>query len=46
MSLVVSCEANDVNPEQYLADVLLRVQDHPAAKIDDLLPTNWTPVAA
>jgi transposase len=46
MSLVVSCEANGVNPQQYLADVLLRVQDHPAARIDDLLPTNWAPLAA
>lgn len=43
MSLVVSCEANDVNPQRYLADVLLRVQDHPAADIDALLPTNWAP---
>lgn len=45
MSLVVSCEANDINPQQYLADILLRVQDHPAAKIEDLLPTNWAPRA-
>ena len=27
----------------YLADVLLRVQTHPASRIDELLPHNWTP---
>ena len=37
------CEANDVNPVAYLADVLIRVQSHPASRIDELLPHNWTP---
>jgi len=32
-----------VNPVDYLADVLLRVQTHPASRIDELLPHNWTP---
>ena len=40
-SLVATCEANGVNPLDYLSDVLLRVQDHPAAEIDDLLPHRW-----
>jgi transposase len=38
-SLVATCEAKGVNPLDYLSDVLLRVRDHPAAEIDDLLPT-------
>ena len=42
-SLVGSCEANEVNPEAYLADVLLRVQTHPASRIEELLPHLWTP---
>jgi transposase len=42
-SLVATCEANGVNPVAYLADILLRVQTHPAARIDELLPHNWTP---
>jgi transposase len=42
-SLIATCEANDVNPVDYLADVLLRVQTHPASRIDELLPHNWTP---
>ncbi len=44
-SLVATCEANGVNPEAYLADVLLRVQSHPAARIDELLPDRWMPPA-
>ena len=40
-SLVSTCEANGVNPQSYLSDVLIRVQTHPASQIDDLLPQNW-----
>ena len=40
-TLVATCEANDVNPVAYLEDVLIRIQTHPAAQIDELLPTNW-----
>jgi transposase len=35
-------EVNGVNPVEYLADVLLRVQTHPASRIDDLLPRRWS----
>jgi transposase len=42
-SLIATCEANGVNPVDYLADVLIRVQTHPAARIDELLPHNWSP---
>jgi transposase len=45
-SLVASCEANGLNPEEYLADVLLRVQTHPAGRIDELLPHRWMSVSA
>ena len=31
-----------VNPYEYIKDLLLRVQTHPAADIDDLLPSNDT----
>ncbi|WP_223642240.1 IS66 family transposase [Corallococcus sp. EGB] len=40
-ALVATCEANQVNPEAYLADVLLRVQTHPNARIGELLPHEW-----
>jgi transposase len=45
-SLVATCEANGINPHAYLADVLLRVQTHPASGIDELLPDRWAPFAA
>lgn len=40
-SLISSCELNDVNPVEYLTDVLIRVQTHPASQIRDLLPNRW-----
>jgi transposase len=42
-SLIATCEVNGVNPVEYIADVLMRVQSHPASRIDELLPHNWTP---
>jgi hypothetical protein len=42
-SLIATCEANEVNPVAYLADVLIRVQTHPASRIDELLPNRWAP---
>jgi transposase len=40
-SLVATCEANGINPTEYLADVLIRVHEHPNSRIDELLPQNW-----
>jgi len=40
-ALVATCEANGINPEEYLADVLLRVQTHPNSRLDELLPHEW-----
>jgi transposase len=42
-SLVATCEANEVDPIEYLRDVLLRVDTHPASRIDELLPHLWQP---
>jgi transposase len=42
-SLIATCEANGVNPVEYLADVLIRVQTQPAKQLDELLPHRWTP---
>ena len=30
-----------MNAQDYLADVLLRVQTHPQSRIHELLPKNW-----
>jgi transposase len=42
-SLVRTAEAHGVNPLAYLEDVLMRVQTHPAKRIDELLPHRWKP---
>jgi hypothetical protein len=45
-SLIVTAKMNDVDPQAWLADVLARIADHPAQKLDELLPWNWTPLNA
>ena len=40
-SIVATCRLQGVNPYEYIKDVLIRVQTHPASKIDQLLPENW-----
>jgi len=40
-SLVATCEARGINPFEYLADVLPRVQDQPSNAVDELLPGPW-----
>jgi len=42
-TVIGTCEANGVNPLLYLTDILPRVQDHPASRLDELLPHNWKP---
>ena len=32
---------NGIDPLSYLADVLARLPDHPARRIDDLMPWDW-----
>ncbi len=40
-SLIVTAKMNEVDPQAWLADVLARIADHPANRIDDLMPWNW-----
>lgn len=40
-SLLAMCERHDVNPEVYLADVLLRIQDQSKDELAELLPHRW-----
>ena len=42
-SLIVTAKMNDVDPQAWLADVLARIAEHPARRIDELLPWNWRP---
>ena len=45
-SLIVTAKMNDVDPQAWLADVLARIAEHPAHRIDELLPWNWRPLQA
>ena len=40
-SVIATCALHGVNPQQYLADILIRVQHHPFTQLDDLLPHRW-----
>ena len=40
-SLIATCQLHGVNPEEYIADVLIRVQTHPQQRIAELLPQRW-----
>ncbi len=40
-SLLVTCRLHEVNPYTYLVDVLQRVGQHPASRVDELTPKAW-----
>jgi transposase len=41
-SIITTCKLNNINPEEYLPDVLMKVSIRPAdADVTDLLPVNW-----
>ena len=42
-SLIVTAKMNWVDPQAWLADILARIAAHPAHRLDELLPWNWTP---
>ena len=41
-TLITTAKLNDVDPLAWLSDVLARVAEHPASRLDDLLPWNWS----
>ena len=40
--LIVTAKLNHVDPQTWLADVLARIAEHPASRLDELLPWHWT----
>lgn len=40
-SFLGSCKLNEVNPTEWLNDVLTRLPDHKANRLDELLPHKW-----
>ena len=45
-SLIVTAKMNNVDPQAWLADVLARIAEHPANRLDELLSWNWRPQEA
>jgi IS66 C-terminal element len=45
-SLIATCRMNDVDPEAWLRDVLARIAGHPASRLAELLPWNWSKAQA
>jgi transposase len=39
--LIVTAKLNNVDPQAWLADILARMAEHSASKLDELLPWNW-----
>ena len=44
-SLIATCERHQVNPFEYLRDVLTRIAAHPSHRLGELLPDRWHPLA-
>src|SRR5712692_8705006 len=40
-TLIETAKLNNVDPQAWLADVLRNISDHPASRLDELLPWNW-----
>ena len=40
-SLIVTAKLSEIDPQVWLADVLARIAEHPAHRLDELLPWNW-----
>ena len=40
-SLIATAKLNSIDPQAWLADVLRRIADQPASRLDELLPWNW-----
>jgi hypothetical protein len=38
------CAIANLNPQDWLTDVLLRINDHQINRIEELLPANWKPL--
>jgi transposase len=40
-ALITTAKLNNVDPRAWLADMLARIADYPASRLDELLPWNW-----
>ena len=40
-SLLVTCKLHEIDPYEYLVDVLQRISEHPASQVHELTPRRW-----
>ena len=40
-TLIETAKLNGIDPQAWIAELLTRLPDHPAKRIDELLPWNW-----
>lgn len=40
-SIIATCRLHDVNPYDYIREMLIAIQEHPASRIDELMPWRW-----
>jgi len=45
-SLLGTCKLNNINPYNWLKDVIERINAHPMSRIAELLPHNWQPLTS
>ena len=43
-SLFGTCKIKNINPYEWLRDILSRIKDHPINRISELLPHNWNSI--
>jgi hypothetical protein len=40
-SLLTTCRLHEIDPYDYLVDVLQRISEHPASRVEELTPRRW-----
>lgn len=40
-SFLASCKRNEIDPHEWMLDVLKRIKEHPVNRLNELLPDNW-----
>jgi transposase len=40
-SLLTTCRLHEIDPYEYLVDVLQRIGEHPASRVEELTPRRW-----
>ena len=46
MTIIETAKLNDLDPQDYLANILKRIHDHKVNRLDELLQWNWAPLNA